>query len=239
MRQIILDTETTGLEVAQGHRVIEIGALEMVDRRLTGERFHTYLDPERDIEQGALEVHGLSQEFLQDKPRFADIAGELLEFVGDSELVVHNAPFDLGFLDHELERLGHAADALSARGPVLDTLALARDLHPGQRNSLDALCKRYEVDSSARSLHGALLDAELLAEVYLAMTGGQEDLGLSLAQDSDAAAGADNLVAGERPALRVLRASAEELAAHRARLEAIREASGHCLWLEQEEGGPD
>ncbi len=239
MRQIILDTETTGLEVAQGHRVIEIGALEMVDRRLTGERFHTYLDPERDIEQGALEVHGLSQEFLQDKPRFADIAGELLEFVGDSELVVHNAPFDLGFLDHELERLGHAADALSARGPVLDTLALARDLHPGQRNSLDALCKRYEVDNSARSLHGALLDAELLAEVYLAMTGGQEDLGLSLAQDSDAAAEADNLAAGERPALRVLRASAEELAAHRARLEAIREASGHCLWLEQEEGGPD
>ncbi len=239
MRQIILDTETTGLEVAQGHRVIEIGALEMVDRRLTGERFHTYLDPERDIEQGALEVHGLSQEFLQDKPRFADIAGELLEFVGDSELVVHNAPFDLGFLDHELERLGHAADALSARGPVLDTLALARDLHPGQRNSLDALCKRYEVDSSARGLHGALLDAELLAEVYLAMTGGQEDLGLSLAQDSDAAAGADNLAAGERPALRVLRASAEELAAHRARLEAIREASGHCLWLEQEEGGSD
>jgi DNA polymerase-3 subunit epsilon len=235
MRQIILDTETTGLEPEEGHRIIEIGALEMVDRRLTGRRFHSYLNPERDSEDGALEVHGITSEFLQDKPVFADIVDELLAFIGDGELVIHNAPFDLGFLDYELSLIGHQAGPLSEWAPVLDTLEVARELHPGQRNNLDALCKRYEVDNSSRTLHGALLDAEILAEVYLAMTGGQTDLGLSLERDVQYDEEHRRLVAGQRPALRVLRASEAERAAHDERLKAIRQQSGGCLWLELEE----
>ena len=231
MRQVILDTETTGLEPAEGHRVIEIGALEMVDRRLTGRNYHQYLNPDRPIDDGALEVHGISNEFLADKPRFRDVVDDLLEFLDGAELVIHNAPFDMGFLDHEMGLLGDGA-TLSERVQVLDTLVLARDLHPGQRNSLDALCKRYEIDNSGRTLHGALLDAELLAEVYLAMTGGQEDLGLSL----QPAAESVTLDLGDagRPELRVLRANAAEIAAHRARLEAIREQHGACLYLDLE-----
>ena len=177
MRQIILDTETTGLEHEAGHRIIEIGALEMLERRLTGRQFHYYINPEREVEGGALEVHGITDDFLADKPRFADVAGELVEFIRDAELVIHNAEFDVGFLDAEFARLDdgpRTADLCT----VLDTLALARELHPGQRNSLDALCKRYEVDNTNRTLHGALLDSEILAEVYLAMTGGQAALGL-------------------------------------------------------------
>lgn len=231
MRQVILDTETTGLEPADGHRVIEIGALEMVDRRLTGRSYHQYLNPDRPIDDGALEVHGISNEFLSDKPRFRDVVDDLLAFLDGAELVIHNAPFDMGFLDHEMGLLGDGA-TLSERVQVLDTLVLARDLHPGQRNSLDALCKRYEVDNSGRTLHGALLDAELLAEVYLAMTGGQEDLGLSL----QPAAETVTLDLGDagRPKLRVVRASAAEIAAHEARLEAIREQHGSCLYLDLE-----
>jgi len=175
MRQIILDTETTGLEPSDGHRIIEIGCVELIDRRLSHKHFHQYINPERDIEDGALEVHGISREFLLDKPRFRDIAEEFLAFVAGAELIIHNAPFDLGFLDNELSLLGRD-DRMADHCGVLDTLELARDLHPGQRNSLDALCKRYEVDNASRTLHGALLDAEILADVYLAMTGGQSDL---------------------------------------------------------------
>ncbi|MGD9388748.1 MAG: DNA polymerase III subunit epsilon, partial [Gammaproteobacteria bacterium] len=178
-RQVVLDTETTGLEPAEGHRIIEIGCLELVNRRLTGRKFHQYLNPEREIDPGAEDVHGLSNAFLADKPRFADVAGEFLEFVEGAELVIHNAAFDLGFLDTELARLEPPGPALSRICGVLDTLMLARQLHPGQRNSLDALCKRFGIDNSNRELHGALLDAELLADVYLVMTGGQAELVLA------------------------------------------------------------
>ena len=220
MRQVVLDTETTGLEPSQGHRIIEIGALELVDRQLTGRQFHTYVNPERDIEEGALEVHGITEEFLEDKPLFAEIADDLLAFAEGAELVIHNAPFDIGFLDYEMSLLGRE-DRMSDHCTVLDTLEMARDLHPGQRNSLDALCKRYEVDNSSRKLHGALLDAEILADVYLAMTGGQSDLGLSFDKDSSRGVDLSEFEAAERPELFVLEASDEELAAHRDRLEKI------------------
>ena len=229
MRQIILDTETTGLEPSEGHRIIEIGCVELVDRRLSHKHLHQYLNPERDIEDGALEVHGISREFLQDKPLFGDVVEEFLAFIEGAELIINNAPFDVGFLDHELSLLGRQ-DRIGDHARVLDTLELARDLHPGQRNSLDALCKRYEVDNSSRKLHGALLDAEILADVYLAMTGGQSDLGLSF----EAPASAEDLAHAElveRPQLVVLTANDEEMAAHEARLDAIKEKSGgHCLW---------
>ena len=232
MRQIVLDTETTGLDPRQGHRVIEIGALEMIDRQLTGRQYHVYLNPERDIEQGAMEVHGITEEFLSDKPRFAEIADDLLTFTEGAELVIHNAPFDIGFIDNELVLAAHAHASITEIATVLDTLELARDLHPGQRNNLDALCKRYEVDNSSRSLHGALLDAEILADVYLAMTGGQVDLGLSL--ESPAASPDDDYghVHTGHPALFVLKASDEELVQHEARLNDIEKQSGHCLYRE-------
>ncbi len=227
MRQIILDTETTGLEPSEGHRIIEIGCVEMIDRRITGNTYHQYIQPDREIDAGAIEVHGITNESLADKPRFADIAGEFLEFIRGAELVIHNAPFDVGFINHELRMLDAAAGPLDSYCTVLDTLALARQMHPGQRNSLDALCRRYEIDNSQRELHGALLDAEILADVYLAMTGGQVSLSLesgTAARTEDAAAGVRRLAA-ERPPLRVIRASAEELAAHEARLDAI---DGNC-----------
>jgi len=231
MRQIILDTETTGLETAAGHRLVEIGCVELVDRRLSGRHFHQYLNPDRDIEDGALEVHGISGEFLADKPLFAEVADEFLAFIEGAELIIHNAPFDVGFLDNELAMLGRP-DRLADHASVIDTLELARDLHPGQRNSLDALCKRYEVDNSSRTLHGALLDAEILADVYLAMTGGQSDLGLSFDAPPAAAALTGHELPAERPALRVLRPTADETAAHDKRLHAIHERAGHCLWYE-------
>src|SRR5262245_13797777 len=190
MRQIVLDTETTGLEVVLGHRIIEIGAVEIVNRRVTDRHFHCYLNPERDIEMGALDVHGLTSEFLQDKPRFREVAREFLEFVRGAELIIHNAPFDVGFLDHELRLLD--LQPITEHCPqVTDTLRMARDLHPGKRNGLDALCERYTVDNSARTLHGALLDAELLAEVYLAMTRGQETLLMDLGPATSAAGEAE------------------------------------------------
>jgi len=230
VRQVVLDTETTGLDPQQGHRVIEIGAVELIGRRLTGSHFHQYVNPERDIEDGALEVHGISREFLQDKPVFADVAPDFLDFIEGAELLIHNAPFDVGFLDMELTLLNSPLRIESHAG-VLDTLELARDLHPGQRNSLDALCKRYEVDNSSRKLHGALLDAEILADVYLAMTGGQSDLALNFQAAAQDVAG-EGFEVAERPPLQVLLPTDEEAAQHQARLKAIKEKSGHCLWLE-------
>lgn len=228
MRQIVLDTETTGLEFRLGHRVIEIGCVELIGRKLTNRRFHHYLNPERPIEAGAQAVHGLTNEFLQDKPKFAEIAAEFQDFVRGAELVIHNAAFDLGFLNNELELLGREAlDQVC--GGVTDTLRLARELRPGRKNSLDALCTEYAIDNSGRQLHGALLDAELLAEVYLAMTRGQENLIMDL--DLAPTAGAQLLPAGERLALVVLRASAEELAEHaRVLAEIAKESKGKCVW---------
>jgi DNA polymerase-3 subunit epsilon len=232
MRQIVLDTETTGLDPRQGHRVIEIGALELIDRQLTGRQYHVYLNPERDIEQGALEVHGITEEFLRDKPRFAEIADDLLAFADGGELVIHNAPFDIGFIDNELSLVNHQHASIKEVATVLDTLELARDLHPGQRNNLDALCKRYEVDNSSRTLHGALLDAEILTDVFLAMTGGQVDLGLSL-ESSETPVDDDeghNQIAHLQ--LVVLRASDEELVQHELRLEDIEKQTGHVVYRE-------
>ena len=185
MRQIVLDTETTGLEVNLGHRIIEIGCVELVNRRETGNHWHHYFNPGREIDTGAYEVHGISNEFLQDKPRFADLAEEFYEYVRDAELVIHNAAFDVGFLNHELSLLAMPSKPLDEACSVLDTLALARQKHPGQKNNLDALCKRYDIDNSQRSLHGALLDARILADVYLAMTGGQTSLGLDAEQGGE------------------------------------------------------
>jgi DNA polymerase-3 subunit epsilon len=230
LRQIVLDTETTGLEPQNGHRIIEIGAVELIDRRLTGQHFHQYVNPERDIEDGALEVHGITLEFLQDKPLFVDVAQEFLDFIEGAELLIHNAPFDLGFLDMELGLIGSPV-RIEEHARVLDTLDLARDLHPGQRNSLDALCKRYEVDNSSRKLHGALLDVEILADVYLAMTGGQSDLVLSFEASAQDVAG-EAFEVSERPPIQVLLPTDEEAALHEARLQSIHKKSGHCLWLD-------
>jgi DNA polymerase-3 subunit epsilon len=236
-RQIVLDTETTGLEISDGNRLIEIGGIELLERRITGRQFHYYLQPQRSIEEGALEVHGITEEFLQDKPLFAEIAAEFLDFIQGAELIIHNAAFDLGFLDAELAMLPEPPGQVIQFATVVDTLELARELHPGQRNSLDALCKRYEIDNSNRSLHGALLDAQILAEVYLAMTGGQSDLGLSFrVSQSQPEAGAQ-LDTSERPPLRVLRPTANELNLHYRRLQAMLKTSGKCLWLELEESG--
>ena len=231
MRQIVLDTETTGLSTGQGHRIIEIGCLELVNRRLTGREYHRFLNPERDIDEGAERVHGLSIADLESQPRFADIADELLDFLRDSELVIHNAEFDVGFLEYELQLMKHPRPSITEHATVLDTLVLARKLHPGQRNSLDALCKRYFVDASKREVHGALIDAELLARVYLAMTGGQTALSLDEAV-ADIAHNADETAKRNRRSgldLKIVTANAEESAAHDALLDKIR-ASGACLW---------
>ena len=230
MRQVILDTETTGLEPEQGHRIIEVGCIEVVNRRRTGRKFHRYLWPDREIDAGALQVHGLSEEFLRGQPRFADIAAELLEFIRDAELVIHNAPFDVAFLDAEFRRLAEPT-TVGAHCTVLDTLQLARRMHPGQRNGLDALCKRYSVDNSHRDLHGALLDADLLLEVYLAMTGGQG--ALTLGETAERPEANSGVRRAERPAgtLLVRRADATEVAAHEARLAALDKASGgRTVW---------
>ena len=235
MRQIVLDTETTGLEVSRGHRIIEIGCVELVDRKLTGNHYHQYINPQRDIDQGAIEVHGITPEFLADKPVFSKIAREFYAFVEGAELIIHNAPFDIGFLDTELGKLEAGYSGLGQVCKVVDTLLMARAKHPGQRNSLDALCTRYMVDNSQRDLHGALLDAEILADVYLTMTGGQTTFALS---DSELA-GEDNMqggatirrVASSRAALPVIQASAVELAAHEELLDTIAAASGgKVLW---------
>ena len=240
MRQIVLDTETTGLSTAQGHRIIEIGCIEMVNRRLTGREFHRFLNPERDIDGGAEAVHGISREQLETEPRFPEIVDDFLEFVKGAELVIHNAEFDVGFIEHELRLMKHPRPTLSEHCSVLDTLTLAREIHPGQRNSLDALCKRYAVDATKRDVHGALIDSELLARVYLAMTGGQSSLLLDEEDDTAGTRLAGDVVSDDSPArrapaggralkLKVIRATAEEAAAHEAMLEKIRK-SGACVW---------
>lgn len=240
MRQIFLDTETTGLEHKLGHRVIEVGCVEMVNRRLTNRHFHRYLNPDRDIDAGALAVHGISLEFLQDKPRFTDIAEEFLDFVRGAELIIHNAPFDIGFLNAELALLDMAPIETVCHG-VVDSLRLAKDLHPGKKNNLNVLCDRYGIDNSMRTLHGALLDAEILAEVYVAMTRGQESLIMETDQDAEARQESalitiqPDLHTGTRNALIVLKASEHELAEHRQLLASIqKESKGKCLWLVDE-----
>lgn len=239
MRQVFLDTETTGLEPELGHRIIEIGGVEMVNRRLTGRRLHHYLQPDREIDDGALEVHGITREFLQDKPRFADVHADVVEFISGAEVVIHNAPFDVAFLDCELARLGDHDLRIENICRVLDSLALARQLHPGQRNGLDALCKRYGIDNSARQLHGALLDAEILADVYMAMTGGQAMLELGGPGGSASSEGVSHGASGVRRAgsIPVVRAHPQELQAHALQLAHIDEKSGgRCLWLRLEGG---
>lgn len=238
-RQVVLDTETTGLEVSQGHRIIEIGCVELENRRLTGRHYHQYIQPERDIDQGALEVHGITPEFLADKPVFARVADEFVDFIRGAELIIHNAPFDVGFMDAEFKRLDEQHPLTSSLCRITDSLLLARNKYPGQRNNLDALCQRYGIDNSNRTLHGALLDAEILAEVYLAMTGGQTSLGLSGNQqegDSSNSAGeAIRRLAADRKPLRVIRADEQELERHERRLDAIAEASGGAVWRAAEQ----
>jgi DNA polymerase III subunit epsilon len=228
VRQVILDTETTGLEPGQGHRILELAAVEVCNRRLSGSHFHRYLNPERDSDPGALQVHGLTSDFLADKPKFAQVAGEFLDFIDGAELVIHNAPFDVAFLNAELSRLQRGPLEQHCAG-VVDTLPLAKDLHPGKRNNLDALCERYGIDNSRRTLHGALLDAELLAEVYLAMTRGQESLMIAMVMETRSAV---QVTARARRAFIVVRANADEAAQHAAQLDKINQSSkGKCLWL--------
>ena len=235
MRQVVLDTETTGLDWRTGDRVVEIGCVELLNRRRSGRTYHAYLNPERDMPADAERVHGLSSDFLADKPLFADIIDDFIDFIRGAELVIHNAAFDVGFLDYELSLLGEAYGRLGDRVTVEDSLLLARQRFPGQRNSLDALCKRLGVDNTHRQLHGALLDAQLLAEVYLAMTSGQSELGLSPSADGVAQAATKAKTAfdagGERPRVRV---DAADMEAHRARLAALQKKAGRCLWLEIE-----
>ncbi|GKW48044.1 DNA polymerase III subunit epsilon [Halomonas sp. NCCP-2165] len=247
MRQIVLDTETTGIDPKEGHRLIEIGCVEMVNRRFTGRTYHQFINPEREIEAEAIEVHGITNERVADEPRFADVADEFWEFIRGAELVIHNAAFDVGFIDHEFGLL-NARRGEPRLGPVaehcgiLDTLKMARDKHPGQRNNLDALCKRYDIDNGRRVLHGALLDAEILAEVYLAMTGGQTALTLDASGEEEGGdaqggtTGGIRRLSSARPRLAVVAPSEAELAAHRSKLEAIRQAAGECVW-DRLEGG--
>ncbi|MEN8166833.1 MAG: DNA polymerase III subunit epsilon [Pseudomonadota bacterium] len=229
-RQIVLDTETTGLEPEQGHRIIEIGCVEMVERRLTGNNFHQYLQPDRQIDAAAVEVHGITNEFLADKPRFEDLAADFIEYVRGAELIIHNAPFDVGFLNHELNKLAENPLRIAELCGVTDTLVMAKKMHPGQRNSLDALCKRYDIDNSHRELHGALLDAEILADVYLMMTGGQASLmldGADLEKGGEQLAGGIRRLAVERKPLTVIRATVQELEAHESRLNGM---DDNCVW---------
>lgn len=233
MRQIILDTETTGIGPEQGHRVIEIGCVELIDRKLTGKHYHVYINPQRDVDEGAFRVHGISTEFLKDKPLFADVVSEFLQFVGGAELIIHNAPFDVGFLNSELKHVKWQKK-LEEYCDILDTLVMARDKHPGQRNSLDALCKRYDIDNSNRQLHGALLDAEILAFVYLAMTGGQA----SLFSEVESVTSKDNISVKEIAALHlanpvILSPDEEELSQHKNFVAFLEKKSGVDYWKEE------
>lgn len=233
MRQIVLDTETTGLEIKQGNRIIEIGAVEIINRKLTGNHYHQYIQPDRESEEGALAVHGITSEFLADKPRFADIAQEFVDFVRGAELIIHNAPFDVGFLNHELGMLGSQWEKVDSICSILDSLVMARKIRPGQKNNLDALCRFYGINNAHRELHGALLDSEILADVYLAMTGGQVSLllGAEQADDNKKTTSIKRLDLN-REKLTVQYANEDELKAHQDRLEAINKASGgSCVWL--------
>ncbi|WP_106478072.1 DNA polymerase III subunit epsilon [Phytohalomonas tamaricis] len=239
MRQIVLDTETTGIDPNEGHRLVEIGGVEVINRRLTGRHYHQYINPERNIDAEVVEIHGITNERVANEPVFAQIADEFWEFIKGAELVIHNAAFDVGFLDHEFNRLNQMRGEprlgpVASACKILDTLKLARDMHPGQRNNLDALCKRYDIDNGHRELHGALLDSEILADVYLAMTGGQTALLLGANEtDNDTEGGVDvgtrRLSADRRP-LRVIRPQNSELDAHNAKLETLRKATGECVW---------
>ncbi len=233
-RQVVLDTETTGLEIEQGHRIIEIGAVELIDRKVTHRHFHHYVNPQREIDDGALAVHGITQDFLADKPEFADIAEDFLAFIDGAELIIHNAPFDVKFLDHELARLARSEIRIEETCAVVDTLTMARHKHPGQKNSLDALCRRYGVDNTQRNLHGALLDAEILADVYLMMTGGQT--ALFVIDDTEATSSNSDVfgftrLPSDRPPLAVVIASERELARHASMLDEIDEKAPHgSIW---------
>jgi len=237
MRQVVLDTETTGLEPREGHRIIEIGCVEMVDRRLTGNTYHQYINPEREVEEGALSVHGISNEFLEDKPVFSAVVDDFIDFVKDSELVIHNAPFDIGFLNHELGLLKRISKTMEDYCSVLDTLDMAKKLHPGQRNNLDALCRRYGVDNTNRDLHGALLDSEILADVYLAMTGGQVSLSFSDSDGNNANNG-DKIIrlSEQRNKLLVVAANDEELTAHEEILDLVEKSAGESIWRKLRNG---
>lgn len=237
MRQVVLDTETTGLEPKQGHKIIEIGCVELIDRRHTSRHFHQYIRPDREIDEGALQVHGITQDFLADKPLFEEVVDDLMTFLDGAELIIHNAPFDVGFLNYELSQINSPYRALEKHCTVVDTLALARDLHPGQKNSLDALCKRYQVDNSQRELHGALLDAQILADVYLAMTGGQATLELASrppAPDGDAI---QQTTTARQRTLRVVHADKDESNAHERMLDRLDRESGASIWRLSEDGG--
>jgi len=233
MRQVILDTETTGIDPKQGHRIIEIGCVEMIGRKLTNRHFHVYINPDREVEEEAFRVHGISNEFLKDKPRFHDIAKEFFDFIKGAELIIHNAPFDIGFMDHEFARVGGYPKTAEVCG-VFDSLVYARKKHPGQKNNLNILCRRYGIDNSHRELHGALLDAEILADVYLLMTGGQTSLGLASHSDSDAKQESEpgdiRRFSADRPALKIIRANESELKVHEERLDLIDKQSGQSLW---------
>jgi DNA polymerase-3 subunit epsilon len=234
VRQVVLDTETTGLEARQGHRIVEIGCVELVNRKLTGRHYHQYINPEREVEEQAVEIHGLTNEFLDDKPVFAQITDEFLAFIKGAELIIHNAPFDVEFINVEFDRLDSGLDNVESYCGIIDTLVMARQKHPGQRNNLDALCQRYGVDNSQRDLHGALLDSEILADVYLMMTGGQTNLLLSdedAAHDGEAGGASIRRLDAGRPALKIIRANESELAAHEERLNEVEKASeGNCVW---------
>lgn len=229
MRQVVLDTETTGIDPNEGHRIIEIGCVEVIERELTGRNYHVYVNPEREVEAEAITVHGITNEFLADKPKFADIADEFFEFIKGAELVIHNAAFDIGFMDSEFARLKPVRKTADHCG-VVDSLAIARKKHPGQKNNLDALCKRYGVDNSNRELHGALLDAEILADVYLLMTGGQTALSLDAGAGDEGGVGGIRRLSGDRPALAVVRASAEEVSAHDEFMSMMEKQAGETVW---------
>jgi len=231
MRQVALDTETTGINLSDGHRIIEIGCIELDNRRITGREYHCYLNPERDIDEGAARVHGLTLDKLEGEPLFMDIVDEFLEFISDSELIIHNAEFDLGFLNNELSMIDKTEPSIESYAMVLDTLKMARGMHPGKKNSLDALCNRYEIDRSMRQVHGALIDAELLAKVYLAMTGGQETLDLEQVSDIQENR-KNNIKANNNLSLKVIQANASELEAHENFLSNMEE-NGTCLWTEK------
>lgn len=230
IRQVVLDTETTGINPKEGHKIIEIGCVELVNRRLTHKHFHVYLNPDREIDAGAIEVHGITNEFLKDKPKFADVVDDFMAFTHGAELIIHNAPFDVGFLNHELSLLNGEDRTVESNSTVFDTLTFARKKHPGARNSLDALCKRYGIDNSHRDLHGALLDAEILADVYLLMTGGQA----SLLDEGDTMGGTQQQaivrLPADRPRLKVISCTEQELQDHQQRLAKIAKVGGQCIW---------
>ncbi|RUO65070.1 DNA polymerase-3 subunit epsilon [Pseudidiomarina planktonica] len=231
MRQIVLDTETTGLDPKQGHRIIEIGCIEVIDRKRTGNHFHVYINPERLVEQEAIDVHGITNEFLQDKPIFGQIADDFFDFIKGGELVIHNAPFDVGFMDHEFAAFGSKYGTTAQHCKILDTLQMARQLRPGQKNNLDALCRAFSVDNSGRDFHGALLDAELLADVYLAMTGGQRKLDLAAKAKQQGEGDARGIIRlTNKPELKIIPASADEEVAHRERLDVVEAEGGSCRW---------